>query len=97
MAKVRSDWSIYEDLKAAIEREIDSKTWGLYDGDDEPGEYVVAVSEDYEQVEVLVDPTDEDKKAFLEKHSEQNGWYSVVSDDYFYIIEDWAQFGFDLR
>lgn len=97
MARVRSDWSIYEDLKAAVEREIEDAMWGEYENGEEPAEYVVAVSEDYEQVEVLVDPSKEEKEEFLRVHSEDNGWYSIVSDDYFDIVENWLQMGFDLR
>jgi hypothetical protein len=97
MARVRSDWSIYQDLKAAVESEIEDKMWGEYEDGEEPAEYVVAVSTDYEQVEALVDPCKEEKDEFLRQHSEENGWHSIATDDYEDIIDNWLQFGFDFR
>lgn len=95
--RVRSDWSIYQDLKAAVESEIEDKMWGEYEDGEEPAEYVVAVSEDYEQVEALVDPSKEEKEEFLRQHSEESGWYSIVTDDYEDMIDNWLQLGFDFR
>lgn len=92
--RVISDWAMYDLLKSAFDNAVGEATWGM--DNDEIELYLVAVKDDYSELSVLVNPTEDDKRKFYEDHA-GDGWYTEESDDYLYLVDEWLQMGFDLR
>lgn len=91
MAKI-SEWARCEALRKLIARAIED-AWN--DEDDNPEEYLIAISPELDEVHVLLDAETEDEWKFLHE-LEHEGWHIESATDYESAV-DKADLYFDLR
>lgn len=85
-----TEWARCEALRKLITRAIED-AWN--DEDDNPEDYLIAISPELDEVHVLLDAETEDEWKFLREHE---GWHIESATDYESAV-DKADLYFDLR
>lgn len=62
----------YHSLKTCIEDVIEVAVYGVYEPDEAPNEYYLAISEDLDEVHCIVDPSSFEVQDFIRQHE---GWH----------------------
>lgn len=89
MAKL-SEWTRFQNLRDLIVKAIEE----AWDSDDNnPEEYLMAISPELDEVHVLLDAETEDEWKFMREHK---GWHIESATDYESAV-DKAKLYFDLR